>query len=107
MRPVEGVRIMRLAARDQARGQKFRQSRYNKPGPHGRSRPCHLLGGDRIRVGVSCRDSFGLWLLGRFLHASRRSHQRRQPASPNHQLLGGLGHRFVSPIVLIEKSRII
>jgi hypothetical protein len=37
MRPVEGVSVLRLAARPMARGQKFRQSHHEKPGP--RERP--------------------------------------------------------------------
>ena len=92
MHPVDGVSIMRLAARPMARGQKFRQSHDDKPGPLTRSRRCRLLGGDGVRVRVRFRDGIRLQVFGRLLGGSRRPHQRGQPAGSDQQLLGGFRH---------------
>jgi hypothetical protein len=59
---------MRLAARHQARGQKFRQMHDDKPGPRERSRPCLLLGSGGVSVHIRRpRDSIRLWLPGTLL----------------------------------------
>ena len=91
MHPVDGVSIMRLAARPTARGQKFRQSYDDEPGPLTRSRPYRLLGGDSVRVRVRLREGIRLRVFC-LLGGSRRPHQHGQPACSDQQLLGGFRH---------------